>query len=241
MRYRTVLFDVGETLIGPAISFGQIYSDTYRAFGFDIPGERFERAIRGVWAELMREIPAGTDRYAHYPGGEAEYWLRFCRRVETAVLDGAPRDGLAEKALEALRAAFLGDDAWRVYDDVRPTLSALRDRGVKLGVVSNWDSRLPEILERLDLTDYFAAVGVSHFEGTEKPDPRLFRIVLDRLDAEPSGALHVGDVPELDLVGARSAGVEGVLIDRAGKYDGQHRTVSELTRVVELADGSVES
>ena len=104
-----------------------------------------------------------------------------------------------------------------MYDDVVPVLEELRRLGMRLGVVSNWDSRLPRLLELLDLARHFEAVGVSHLEGVEKPDPELFRRVLSRLGAEPGDALHVGNVEETDLAGARAAGIDGVLIDRTGR------------------------
>jgi len=113
--------------------------------------------------------------------------------------------------------AFSDPDSWRVADDVRPALETLRRDGVRLAVVSNWDSRLPRLLATLGLDGYFETLGVSALEGCEKPDPALFRAVLRRLGADPAQALHVGDVPELDLAGARAAGVDALLIDREGR------------------------
>lgn len=216
LRYPFVLFDAGETLIGPRESFGQVYSRVLRTLGVDAEPGVLDCALRATWEELGREIPPGTDRYAHFPGGEGAYWLGFVRRTLRRVPGLADPEGLTTCALEGLRDAFRDRDAWQVYPDVRPTLDSLRALGARLAVVSNWDSRLPALLERLGLARYFDAIVVSHLEGVEKPHPELFRRALERLGAAPGAALHVGDVPELDVDGAAAAGVQAVLVDRRG-------------------------
>jgi putative hydrolase of the HAD superfamily len=121
--------------------------------------------------------------------------------------------------LDALRNAFRHREAWEVFDDVVPTLEALRTDGVRLGVVSNWDSRLPSVLERLGLAAFFGTITVSSVEGVEKPDPRIFERALGRLGASAPSSIYVGDLPEIDLEGARAAGLFGVLVDRDGRLD----------------------
>ncbi len=141
------------------------------------------------------------------------------RGATLEVATGSPIDvGSAARALERIRDEFLAPEAWMVFPDVRPALDELRRDGARLAVVSNWDSRLPRVLEMLGLAPYFDVVGVSHLEGVEKPDPEIFRRVLERLGARAAEALHVGDVSDLDLAGARAAGVAAVLIDRRGAH-----------------------
>lgn len=237
MRYAAVLLDVGDTLIGPAVPFGVVYARVLASHGLELDPARLQAAILDTVAWSMREIPPGVDRYGHFPGGESEYWRHFSRRVlEQAT--GAEVDGnLGDRALDGLRDAFKAPSAWEVFPDVVPVLAALTARGVSLGIVSNWDSRLPAVLDMLDLSRWFAAVGVSHLEGVEKPDPRLFHVVLRRLAVDPSAALHVGDVPELDGAGARAAGVDCLIVDRRDKLGGADvpavRDLSALPRIVE--------
>ena len=235
MRYPVVLLDVGETLIGPSESFGTIYSDVFATLGIDLPGDRFERCIREVVAETEARIPTGVDRYSYYAGGEQEYWLRFSRSTLEKATGEPVTDELTRRALELLRAAFRNPAAWRVYPDVVPAMEALRDDGVRMGVVSNWDSRLPAILEMLGLGDYFEALGVSHLEGLEKPDPGLFLCVLRKMGARPEEALHVGDIPAVDYGGARAAGVDCLLVDRRGKIDASFEPLPDLTELPRIA------
>lgn len=235
MRYPVVLLDVGETLVGPRESFGAVYARVFAPLGLDLGGERFDSALREAWDEFDRTLPEGKDRYRHFPGGERGYWIRFVENTLEKATGAPPRDRFAELALGALGDAFRRADAWKVYPDVVPALDLLQGAGARLAVVSNWDSRLPEILDLLELSHYFETVVVSHFEGMEKPDPALFRIALERMGVSPDQAIHVGDRPDLDLAGARAAGVDCVLVDRRGRIDpspGVIRDLGRLPRIV---------
>lgn len=240
MRYPVVLLDVGETLIGPRDSFGAVYARVLGALGMELAGDLLERHMRVVWDEMERVVPRGSDRYAHYAGGENEYWFRFAKATIESAAGRPVTDRFVGQALESIGRAFRDAEAWTVYSDVVPALLELRDAGVRLGIVSNWDSRLPRLLQELDLAPFFEAVGVSHLEGVEKPDPDLFHRVLDRMGAAPDQALHVGDLPEADLAGARAAGVDATLIDRRGKLDGSYPTIKDLAPLPSIARGETE-
>lgn len=227
-------------MVGPTASFGAVYADVVGSLGLSVRADETEKSLWHVWAEMDREIPVGTDRYSHYPGGEDEYWLRFASRVLEKATGRKLDDGLAAVALDRIREAFMARSAWEVFPDVVPALEQLRADGARLAVVSNWDSRLPHVLELLDLAPYFDEFAISFFEGVEKPDPQIFHRVLERMDAEPGMALHVGDVPDLDLAGARAAGVDTVLVDRRGKLDAALRPLEDLSALPRIARGDLE-
>jgi len=230
MRCRWALFDVGETLITPRESFGAVYARVLRTLGLERPAPELERALRATWREVSASVPAGVDRYGHHPGGEDAYWLGFVRR--TLQLSGACPPGLAERALAPLRAAFAEPEAWRVFPEVEASLERLRAAGIRLGVVSNWDSRLPLLLDRLGLARRFNAIAVSALAGVEKPDPEIFRRALAQLGADPTHTVHVGDVPELDGAGARAAGIRPLLLERRSLAGAN--TVRNLAEVADL-------
>lgn len=228
MPYRFVLFDVGGTLLGPRESFGAVYARGLAGSFPRLEPERAERGLQQTMREMEQVIPRGADRYRHFPGGEDEFWLRFARRT-LELATGTPVDaGSAAAALVRIRDAFLSPDAWAVFPDVRPALDALRQDGVRLAVVSNWDSRLPHVLELLELAPYFEVLGVSHLEGVEKPNPEIFHRVLARLGARPEEALHVGDLPDLDRAGAHAAGCAAVLVDRRGTLEPGPDVIEDL-------------
>jgi len=237
MRYPVVLLDMGGTLVGPSVSFGAVYHDVCKRLGLEVDPVLIERRIWEVWGEMDRAIPPGQDRYAHFAGGEDEYWMRFAKRVLEQAAGVELKDGFALRAMEQIRDAFMTPAAWQVFPDVRPALDRMVDDGVRLAVVSNWDSRLPQVLEMLELTAYFEQVAVSHLEGVEKPDPQIFHRVLERMDIGPQDAVHVGDVPELDLDGARAAGIDGVLVDRKGKIDASLKPLDDLSTLPQIARG----
>lgn len=233
MRYRAVLLDVGDTLVSPVQGFGSVYAEVFSDLGVNRRPEEFERALRTEWVELSRRHPPGRDRY---DGEDELFWRGFAGGTLDRIL-GRPADGeLVSEAVARIRSRFAAREAWHVYADVPPVLAALRERGVRLAIVSNWDSRLPSLLERLGLRRHFDAVLVSHLEGCEKPDPRLFRRALAALGVAPHEALHVGDVPELDWAGARAAGCAARLVDRRGRLAPGWRALEDLAGLPELVD-----
>lgn len=193
--------------------------------------------MRETWSELSREIPAGSDRYRHFAGGEREYWLRFARRTIERAASVVLDDAFLKRTLDGLRSAFLEREAWHLYEDVLPALAELRALGLRLGVVSNWDSRLPFVLRLHELHVYFDAVVFSHDVGVEKPHPEIFRRALARVAAAPGECLHVGDAAELDVAGANAAGIDAVLLDRcSGTTKGALTTLTDLPAIVRGID-----
>jgi putative hydrolase of the HAD superfamily len=234
-RYPVVLFDVGETLVGPSESYGAVYRRVLSRLGVELETGRLDRAIGEASAEMARRIPVGCDRFAHFDGGESEFWRRFvCDVFRRASGRGAdPR--FARRAVDGLWDEFGRTTAWHVYEDSIPALEELRCNGTRLGIVSNWDSRLPQLLELLELAAYFDTVVVSHIEGVEKPDPALFRRALERLAAQPRQTLHVGNAEELDVAGARAAGIDAVLLDRKRRSGSGRSTIHDLRVIPRIA------
>jgi putative hydrolase of the HAD superfamily len=87
-----------------------------------------------------------------------------------------------------------------------------------VGAVSNWVWNLPELLHALDLVKHFDFIAASSRIGFEKPHPRIFEWALEQAKADPAAVIHVGDHVDADIEGARSVGIAGVLIDRAGRH-----------------------
>ncbi len=108
---------------------------------------------------------------------------------------------------------------FRAFDDASPALEKLRQRGLRLVVVSNWDYALPEVLERVGLLGLLDGVVTSAAVGAAKPDPAIFRAGLEAAGCDAAEALHVGDSNEEDVAGAASAGIRALLLDRSGNGD----------------------
>jgi REG-2-like HAD superfamily hydrolase len=118
------------------------------------------------------------------------------------------------RVLDTLYEHYAHPAAWRVGPGARACLDALARARIGLGVISNWDTRLGKLLERLGLGETFDVVVVSGEVGFEKPDPRVFHIACERLGVEPSRLLHVGDREDDDVEGARAAGCRSLWYGR---------------------------
>jgi putative hydrolase of the HAD superfamily len=129
-----------------------------------------------------------------------------------------------------VRAAELVDAIrFDAYPDALPALSELRERGLSLVAVSNWDCSLPVVLERCGLGELLDGAVSSAAAGARKPDPAIFEPALELAGCAPEEALHVGDTPEEDVEGARAAGIRPLLIDR----DGNEGDISSLRQIRE--------
>ena len=154
---------------------------------------------------------------------------------------GVPASPATEAALAEVRDYHARENLWEeLPPEVIPALGRLRGGGLRLVVVSNANGRLRALFDRIGLTRHLDDVIDSFEVGYEKPDPAIFRLALARAGAEPDGAVHVGDLYHVDVVGARAAGVRGVLLDAAGLY-GDHdcprvATLDALVALVEAGD-----
>jgi HAD superfamily hydrolase (TIGR01549 family) len=105
---------------------------------------------------------------------------------------------------------------FEAFPDVRPVLTELRARGMRIVVVSNWDCSLGSVLERIGVHDLIDRVVASAVAGAAKPDPAIFARACEDAGCAPGEAIHVGDSPENDVAGAQAAGIRAVLLDRSG-------------------------
>ena len=120
------------------------------------------------------------------------------------------------------------------YDDVVPALRRLRELGLKLVIVSNWDASLPEWLHPLGLTDLVDATVTSAEVGAAKPDPRVFQRALEVADVDAGEAVHVGDSLDNDVQGARAAGIRPLLVARQGEPPPGVEAVRSLAEVASV-------
>jgi putative hydrolase of the HAD superfamily len=204
-----VTFDVTNTLIR-CPRLGEIYSEVLARHGIDVAPATARRLIGEVWHELACAAEPACDRFTAHPDGPRGWWQRFLERF-CEHLEAPPPSRFA--AAELFHR--LGSGAsWEVYPEVPGVLAALHERGLRLGVISNWDPRLPELLRQLDLVRHLDAIVYSSAVGVEKPDARIFRRALRELGVEARGALHVGDKRLEDVEGAIGAGMRALLLVR---------------------------
>ena len=207
MPLETVFLDAGGVLVHP--NWERV------AAALDRHGVRVEpRALAAAEAVAKRRLD--VDATVNATNDASRGWLYFDLVLEAA---GIGRSEATAAALADLHAFHMTNNLWEhVPPGVREVLGALGNDGLRLVVVSNANGTLREHFRRIDLDRYFACVLDSCDEGVEKPDPRLFEIALARSGANPQRTIHVGDLYHIDVVGARAAGLRGVLLDERGLY-----------------------
>lgn len=197
-RIQAVSFDVGGTLIEPWPSVGHVYAEIAAKHG-----------LNGLSTQLLNERFKAA-------------W-RTCRdfdytRAGWEILVNQTFAGLTDSCAHffpELYERFAEPEAWRIFDDVQATLDSLASRDIRLVIVSNWDERLRVLLQRLRLQNYFETLVISCEVGFAKPSPVIFEQAATKLGLPRHSILHVGDSLEMDVQGARAAGLEALHLRRA--------------------------
>jgi len=202
---RTVLFDAGGVLL-----------DLDYAFLRRLLVARHVPTTVEALAESESIARTTIDRRVREGGRSSEAWRDYFRILLTRV--GAPPEG-TEEIIDTLAEAHQRVGLWTVaIDGAVQTVRALKDAGHRLGVVSNAEGRVAIDLAGAGYEGLFETIVDSHLVGVEKPDPAIFRIALERMNAAPETTVFLGDVPAVDVAGARAAGLTAVLLDRHDLY-----------------------
>ena len=177
------------------------------------PGPHLQRALAIPAADAERAIAAEMAYYrAHLDEGRDAASLAELRRRCADVLSDALPPEVRPAGVDVLLASL----RFKPFPDAMPALDALRARGLRLVVVSNWDCSLPEVLARIGVAPLVDGVVTSAVVGARKPSPAVFERGLQVAGVAPSAALHVGDSVADDVEGARGVGIEPVLVRRDG-------------------------
>ena len=231
---KAVFFDFYKTLCvwgRPLEASLQKIADRY---GFEIDWDRYATARENLYADA-----SGSDPTEHSLFGTmqeiVESYYEFIRGLGVQEHVGQ----ITWELLQSEHSLFAANNA-TLYDDVIPTLEHLRDAGFKLAIVSNWDTPLDPLTERLGIAHYFDVIVASHDARVKsaKPDPHIFSYTLAAVGVSAEEAIHVGDTYEADIIGARNAGIRPILIDRDGTQVGRwNETIQNLSELPALISG----
>jgi HAD superfamily hydrolase (TIGR01509 family) len=205
---KTLFLDAGGVLVHP--NWARV-ADTLRRHGVEATPEALARA------DLLAKSAYDTPEPPKVASDAERGWLYFNLLLEKA---GLARSAATDRAVVELGAYHREHNLWEhVPADVVPALERVRGSGLTMAVVSNANGTVARMFERLGLLRFFDHVFDSQVEGVEKPDPRFFRLALERSGSRPEATLHVGDLYYVDVQGARGAGIRGALLDPAGLYE----------------------
>jgi putative hydrolase of the HAD superfamily len=212
MRYKLICFDAGFTLIEPRRPMKKSMAMTLASEGIapteDALHRAWEAADRWFWEEYHRP---GNDTWSSDLRIKAT-WRHYHQLMlrELGVSDEGGR------IVAAVAETHFASDNWQLYPDVLPALDRLRTSGCAIGVVSDWSSQLALILDTLGIGSYLSFVLASGAAGAAKPAARFYHMAAETGGVAPQQALMVGDSYRADVLGARAAGMDAVLLDRPG-------------------------
>jgi len=220
MKFRAVLFDAAETLFTTRGSVGEIYAHIARQHGSKASTD----AIQAAFARHFRG--AGPISVAD----QKEWWKQIVRRVfeEVGMVDNF--DEFFDKVFDKFRDS----QGWMLFPETVEVLEELQRLGIKMGIISNFDTRIYSVLDSLGIRHFFDAVTTSSETGFCKPDREIFEIATRALGVPAQSTLLVGDSPQDDVEAGIRAGLSALLIDRRNRYSERkdlHR-ISSLKEVL---------
>ena len=207
-----IMLDAGGTLIDLRPSREEVFTKVLHLHGSNAKLEDVSRAV-------ARAERVFDDAQAKLDGkDEGVFWNSY----DEFVLKRLGFKGDIEKFSKDVSAEF--DRVvpevknWIAFPDARPLLEDLKKRDFKLGLISNATDLARKVMDNLDFSKYFDFMVLSEEVGVRKPDPRIFLMAAQKANVHPSRAIHIGDRLAIDVLGAKKAGMNAVLIDRMGIY-----------------------
>ena len=236
---RLVVFDAAGTLLEIADPVGRVYAECAREAGASLDATALER---GFAAAMSAAPPLALGRLApaQLEAAERAWWRAVALRALEEADAGSGID--FARFFDLAWRRFSAPEAWHVPADVRPALRELRGAGIPLAVFSNWDQRLPPLLEALGLAGFFAHVIFSSALPAAKPDPASFDAARDAMARDLSivePPIMVGDRLDHDVAPALAAGWSAIWLDRRGSDADPPPGASRVRTLAELGEALV--
>ncbi len=227
---RGVLLDAVGTLIDPLPSVSDAYRAAAARQGVELPREEIRRRFYAAFTTDESDEQRGPLSTSEEV--ERRRWCRIVHQVMPEIPD-------PDRAFVELWEHFERPASWRTFPDVAPALSRLRESGIRYRIASNFDGRLRSVISGLpELADHRDELVISSEVGYRKPHANFYLAGCELLELAPSDVLCVGDDPENDVRGPRSAGFRALLVDRK---NGGGRYTDLLALVNDLVAGGLDS
>lgn len=234
---RAVFFDAGMTLIGPSLLLQELMALVLARHGVDADLDALRAGLDRAEDYYLQTVRSERDIWSDRARILA-MWDNYYRTALEAAGVQADEAKLRQWTREIIRE-FEDPQLWVPYPDVPETLAELRRRGFRQGVISDWTGPLERILAAHGLLEHLDFVLTSGEVGAAKPNPYLFRLALRRVGVSPEQAIHVGDTYWTDVLGARVAGIQPILLDRkATRPPADCPVITSLDELLVLLDGT---
>lgn len=227
-KYDAVFFDAANTLLYPFPSVGDIYAEVASRYGITTTGATVQGAFRQVWGVMQERAQHDPVRYGVGEPDGRRFWHALVHEVFAQI--ALPED--FDAFFDELYWLFAQPTVWRLFPECRDVLQTLQQQGYILGIISNWDIRLLEILQGHQLMHTFQHVSISAVVGWEKPHAEIFRHATEAVGVSPARSLHIGDSLQADVHGAAEAGLQPLWLHREGPATGPHPVIHDLSGVL---------
>jgi len=223
-----VMFDLGGTLIDLEPTKDVVFHRVLTRQGHKVPLATVKKIIWEAEKKFDKD-------FADLDGvNEERFWKKFDKHVLEAVEFKGDASDFAKEVSAVFEHIIPNVKSWIAYDDVFPILDDLKARDFRLGLISNATSLARRVSDHLGLSKYFETIVISDEVGFRKPDKRIFRLAAKNVNLAPNRIIYVGDKFEVDVVGAKKAGMNSILLDRMGIFPDAHciriRTLKALSR-----------
>lgn len=235
MALKLITFDVTDTLISLKAPVGHYYAKIGGIHGIHASPEKLSENFKTVFKKLCVAYP----NYGEGNIGWQKWWKKlvfstFQNSITSQSLSTSTMDIITERMIED----FKTDKCWRLVDGAENLLEKLMSKNVTLGVISNSDPRLVDILNSLKINAYFRFILTSYDSKCEKPSYKIFQNAENLMQGvNKSEILHVGDNPILDFMGARNAGWKALLITKnVDRVTANHSEIERDNIVSDIAE-----
>lgn len=216
MALKLVTFDITDTLLSLKVPVGHHYAKIGALYGIDASPEKLTENFKSSFKKLSLDYP----NFGEGNIGWQEWWKKLVFRTFQSSLSEQPlSQNTANKISDKMIEDFKTDECWKLADGTEKLLKKLVSKNLTLGVISNYDPRLIEILRNLRINTYFKFVLTSYECKCEKPSYKIFQNAENIMPGvKKSEILHVGDNPEMDFMGAKKAGWKALLVTKNADF-----------------------
>jgi HAD superfamily hydrolase (TIGR01509 family) len=214
MSIRIVFFDLGGTLV--VMRRDYVIRKILKQEGYDVPLKKIHEAYYETEGKWLKKY--GMKMMDEKQSLKAYSELNMAILSNLNLKAGKEEIERLKKIVSEKYVEVENSIKPRLYPDSLPTLKYLRNKGYRIGIISNAPPSTADSVKKLGLDKYAEPILISGIVGVTKPNPEIFKLALKLSGTEPENAVHVGDVYEADVLGARSAGMKAVLIDREDRF-----------------------
>jgi putative hydrolase of the HAD superfamily len=229
---KVIFFDAAGTLFHVKGSVADIYLRHAEKYGVPRTPELLD-ALRAAFVRAFADAPPPAFAVSdpkEIKQCERLWWFDVVHNVWYRVGMFEQFDDYFDDVFDA----FGGPAYWTMYPDTPGVLKGLKEQGYEIGIISNFDSRLFNILRGLGIAEFFDTVTISSLAHAAKPAPKIFQLALDKHAMDPGDAVHVGDSRRDDVEGARKTGLHAVLIERESQLSASASNVPTIQSLEQL-------